>query len=205
MQKSYLFSDAHAHLDDTPTPSKLVKEAKLQGIERIFSNSVDLASAEKLLSLAKENKEIKPCFGLHPVNLLQMQENEIRACLEFVKKHAKNSSGIGEIGLDYKHAESAEQKLLQEKIFLQQIQFAQEFGKSVSIHSRKSKERILEILSEQKPERILMHWFISNSEMLEKFLKLGCFFSVGPSVLYYSDVKKFAQKLPLENLVLETD
>ncbi len=200
-----MFSDIHCHLDEIKDIEKLVSEAKQKNVHALFSNSVDLKSMQANLELAKRFPEIKPLLGLHPKDILEMSTEQIRTGIEFLQKQLKQAVGIGEIGLDYKYAETSAQKQRQQEVFGEQIGIAIENNLAVEIHSRRSRTECLETLERLNAEKVLFHWFNGNRKQIQQIVDCGWFASLGPSILFQDYNLEMVQALPLENLLLETD
>ncbi|MEW6295120.1 MAG: TatD family hydrolase [Candidatus Diapherotrites archaeon] len=197
--------DAHCHLYEFSDAEKIIKEAELKGVKLIISNSVDLNSMKKNLELQKSFPSVKACLGLHPSNILGMKEKEIEESVQFIEGHARECIGIGETGLDFKHATTREQKEFQKKVFGEMLSIAQKEGKAVEVHSREAQNEAIEMLKERKQEKVLLHWLSGGKEVFEKAIECNYFISFGPSVLYYSSTQKMAGLTPLELILLETD
>ncbi len=200
-----MLADVHCHFNELEYPERMLKKAVKANVKKIYSNSVDFNSMKQNLALAEKFSKVKPCLGLHPMNLLSMTEKQIIEEMNFLKQNLSNADAIGETGLDFKFAETIEQKLLQEKIFKELIFLSIENKKAICIHSRRAAKRVLELLEENLPEKVLLHWFVGNSKLLKKALQLHCFISIGPTILFDKSLESFVKKIPLEKLVFETD
>jgi len=199
-----MLADAHCHLDEIENLSECIKRAKLAGVDLILTNSVDLESMKKNLKISKKYKEVKCAFALHPNEIASMQADEIEEAFSFIEKNSSECIAIGETGLDFKYA-NAQQKEMQCNIFARHIELAKNIDKALIVHSRAARKECIEILELQNAKKVLMHWFIAEEKLLRKALDLGYFVSIGPSVLFQKHVQEFARKVPLENLLLETD
>ncbi|MFH1545197.1 MAG: TatD family hydrolase [archaeon] len=198
--------DCHCHLNECSETEKAIERAKKNGVERIISASTDFESNKENLSLSRKFPGIVfPCFGIHPSNLLRMKEKEVADCFEFIKENPGKGVGIGEIGLDFKHAERKEERMLQEKIFLELIELGERKKLPLVVHSRYAGKRVLELLEEGNAERVLLHWFNGSVKEFEEGIKRNYFFSIGPSILSSKEYAEKVKEIPLENLMLETD
>jgi len=199
-----MFIDAHCHLEMFKNINELIKEAHSNKTDKIISSSVDLNSMKKNLELAKKFSEIECCLGIHPSNVLSMKEREINESLDFLQKNLSFAKAIGEIGIDFKHAKTEEQKEKQIKLYKKQLVIAKENSLPVVTHSRFAEKKSLEILSEFNG-KVLLHWFDGNKQAFEEGIKRNYFFSVGPAVVYNEDYLAKVISIPLELLLLETD
>lgn len=198
--------DCHCHLNECRETGKVIERAKKNGVERIISASTDFNSNKDNLSLSNKFPGIVfPCLGIHPSNLLRMKEKEVAECIEFIKENSGKCIGIGEIGLDFKHAGRKEERTLQEKIFRELIELGEREKLPLIIHSRYAGKRVLELLEEEKAERVLLHWFNGSGKEFEEGIKRNYFFSIGPSIISSREYTEKVKEIPLENLMLETD
>ncbi len=199
-----MYSDAHCHLDEFRNVKELVEAAKKKKVSKIVTNAVDLKSMEKSVALAEEFKEIECALGLHPSNILRATEGELDAGLRFIRDNIDRCVAIGEIGLDFKHAQEEEGKKKQGYYFAKQLKLAEEFGKPVIVHSRLAVTKATEELPCFK-EKVLFHWFSGSSDELVKAIELGGFFSIGPAVEFDESIQRIALETPLDRLLSETD
>lgn|SRR3989344_6311539 len=200
-----MYSDVHSHLYEFDDISKEVMEARKLKVFSIFCNSVDLKSIKKSLEISREFSEVKCCLGLHPMDLLKLNEKEINEAFDFISRNQNECIAFGETGLDFKHAKTEKEKELQEKVFLKFIELSKEHGKPLIIHSRRAQKRVLEMISENEAEKVLLHWFIGDRKLRKIAEEKNYFISIGPGILFGEDYQKFAEKIPLKNLMLETD
>lgn len=200
-----MLADSHCHLNEFKNVAEQVKKAANVGVVQIVSNSVDLESMQKNLRIAKSFKEVQCALGLHPSNVLQMGNKEIEYALAFIEKNAAKCIAIGETGLDFRHAETELQRAKQRESFTKQIELAKELDKPVIVHSRMARAECVKLLAKHNVEKVLMHWFIANDKLLQKVIDLKYFISIGPSVLFNGHICRFLEKVPIENLLLETD
>lgn len=200
-----MLADSHCHLNEFKNVAEQVKKAANAGVLQIVSNSVDLESMQENLKIAKSFKEVQCALGLHPSNVLRMSSEEIEQALAFMEKNAVKCIAIGETGLDFKHAETEPQRAKQRELFTKQIELAKELDKPVIVHSRMARAECVKLLAEYNAEKVLMHWFVASDKLLQKVNELGYFISVGPSILFNGHICRFLEKVPIENLLLETD
>ena len=200
-----MLADSHCHLDEFEDAAAQVKKALEKGVVEIVSNSVDLKSMERNLELARRFENVKCALGLHPSNILQMNLEEIERGLEFIEKNIKNCIAVGETGLDFKHAKTTEEKEKQKRIFIRHIEIANKYKKPIVVHSRMARKECVELLEEYSAQKVLMHWFVASDKLLAKVTNLGYFITIGPSVMFSKHMEEFVRKVPLQNLLLETD
>ncbi len=199
-----MFIDVHCHLEMLLPAEKAVKESVSNGVEKIISSSVDLNSMKKNIELSKKFSEVECCLGLHPSNLFLMNKKEISAALDFLEKNLPFCKAIGEIGLDFKHADTAEKKQKQTEVCKKQLVIAEKNSLSVVVHSRYAEKHSLQILSGFNG-KVLLHWFDGSKNLFSEAVEKNYFFSVGPALIHNKDYLEKTSLIPLENLMLETD
>ncbi len=181
--------DAHVHIEDR----KLVKLQELKKIGCI-ANAASLEEYMFLRDLQKENPNLYISAGIHPWDVEKQDMSKMQSVLE-------DTSIVGEIGLDNVWCEVDEQ--LQKEIFDKQLLFAYKHQKPVILHI-KGKEKIAYEMIKKYKNRYLVHWY-SCYEYLEEFIRLGCWFTIGPSIAYDSSVYETAKKVPIDRILIETD
>src|SRR5438270_9304220 len=76
----------------------------------------------------------------------------------------------------------------------------------MSIHSRRASGAVLDFL-EKYPEAgtPVLHWFSGSLRDLDRAIKLGCWFSVGPAMLSSDKGRTIAARMPCERVLTESD
>ncbi|MFB5630545.1 MAG: TatD family hydrolase [Nitrosopumilaceae archaeon] len=195
--------DAHIHLSDSEYDSDIpyiinsMKNMKIKAC----SVSEDLASSKKTLLLSRNNDLILPFVGIHPGKA----DEKIEPILELINKNVHNIAGIGEIGLDSTYVQSDFDFSRQEKLFLGQLSVAEKLQKPISVHSRKSLDKIYEILPSFSIKGVLLHWFDGNKKQLKKAMDMGFFVSFGPLLIYANDKQFLLAQTDLNRILVETD
>lgn len=199
------FCDAHCHLDWFDKPLDVIKRSLEKGVSSFFSCSTNLESMKKHLTLFSGNESIKIGLGLHPSDLLSLKENQVEEALVFLEKNIPKAHAVGEIGLDFKYAKSTAQRLLQEQVFVRQVELALQHGLPVAVHARYAEKKTMEILAGLGAKKVLMHWFTNSIESTQIASRNGFFMSVGPIIISSKEAREVAISIPENLLLLETD
>jgi Tat protein secretion system quality control protein TatD with DNase activity len=69
-----MFIDIHCHLDQIKDLNGLVQNARDNNVRAILTNATNIESLEKTLEIARKFEEIKSLLGLHPADLLWMEQ-----------------------------------------------------------------------------------------------------------------------------------
>jgi len=115
---------------------------------------------------------------------------------------------IGEIGLDYYWEKDAEKRLLQQRVFVRQLDLARQLHLPVCIHDREAHGDTLAILKkEARGMTGVLHCFSGSWEMAQEVLRMGWYLGVDGPLTYKNAAKlpEIVQKIPLDRLLLETD
>lgn len=195
--------DSHIHLSDPLYDSDIEDIINLMKKMHIKACCVseDLITSKKTLELAKKNNLILPFIGIHPS---KAQENS-EPIIELINKNSKNISGIGEIGLDTTYVSTDEDFQHQITFFEKQLSLAEKLNKPISIHSRKTLNKIFEIIPSYSIKGMLLHWFDGNKQQLNKAMDMGFYVSYGPLLVYAKDKQVLLSKSKIDRILVETD
>ena len=172
-------TDAHAHIKN----EKQAMERITLGIPTMACAGTpgEMQELEKFGRLQGAEKILIPACGLHPWYSDKWEPEEMFSLMEKVPV-------IGEIGMDSVWCDVPLDR--QRKALEKQLQFACEIKKPVVLHTKGQEKEIARIISHY-PNTYLVHWF-SGDTGLEDYLKLDCYFSIGPDVLWNTAVQKVA-------------
>ncbi len=202
------FVDAHVHLSDEEYSGcieEIMAEARNSNVVASVSNSMDLKTSIDNLRLAEKYPgRIYVALGIHPWNVRTLAAEELQQTLEFIseQRHHKSLVAIGEIGLDSKYMKIWDEQM---KVFDSMLRLAENLGLPVIVHSRGATTQIVDLLPSYKLKNVLLHWFSGPISALSKALKIGCYISEGAPVVYLKDIRDVVRKVPLTNLLTETD
>jgi len=182
----------------------VIGDAESNGVSRIITIGVDLASCQKNLSYADQFLNVYTAVGFHPHESKKMT-GEGLLVLEEMLSYPKTVA-IGEIGLDYYYQHSSRDA--QTKAFCQQIDLAKKYNLPVIIHSREAHEDTRRILAEKAiGMKVILHCFSGDLEMARWCIEQGFYFGIG-GVITFKNAQKLAmvvQEIPLSRILLETD
>ena len=200
--------DAHIHLSDAEYAKQLdelVAEAKSADVVALVSNSMDLETCLGSLKLAeKYPSTVYAALGIHPWNVKVLKENELEETLKLISDQSQKGTvtAIGEIGLDYKYETIWDQQLM---VFDKMLRLAEKLNLPAIIHSRGTTAQIVDMLPSYNLKRVLLHWFSHPMSALYKAVDEGYFITEGPPVAYSNGIREVVKKVPLTNLLTETD
>lgn len=203
------FIDTHCHLNDEKFSADLievVERAKIAGVNRIINFGDTLKSSAAVVELAEKFEGMFAGVGVHPEEISDFDKNSAEKIFELAKN--KKVVAIGEIGLDYYWEKDSEKRLLQQKIFVEQLEIAKNLNLPVCIHEREAHGDALKILkSDAKNLRGVMHCYSGSLEMAKELWKMGWLIGVDGPLTFKNSAKlpEIVKAAPREVLLIETD
>jgi TatD DNase family protein len=192
--------DAHCHLDLYPNPANVIQEIERQGLYVIAVTTTPKAFEGNLRFVGK-SKRIRVAVGLHP-ELVKDRACEIVQLCSLISK----TKYVGEVGLDGspEHKESfGLQREILTTIFSACLK---EGGRIISIHSRSAASIVLDEIERAPGLGVpILHWFSGSKRELVRAINLGCWFSVGASMLASKRGAALASCMPIDRILTETD
>ena len=198
--------DSHCHIP-------LMKQGDLQaildgaldnGVEHMLCVSVELESFPDLLKLAGQYDCISASVGVHP-NTKTEAEPSAHELAEL--SDDPNIIGIGETGLDYFRSQG--DLGWQRQRFRTHIKAALLAKKPLIIHSRESKQDVIQILTEEGANEVggVMHCFVDDWQTAQQAMALNFYISFSGIVTFKNaqELKEVAKLVPLNRMLVETD
>lgn len=200
--------DTHAHLNaeqfDTDL-KEVIARAKAEEVERIVVVGFDKPTITRAMELIEEYDFIYAAIGWHPVDAIDMTEEDL-SWIKELSSHEKVVA-IGEMGLDYHWDKSP--KDVQKEVFRKQIALAKEVNLPIIIHNRDATEDVVTILKEEGAEEVggIMHCFAGSAEVARQCMDMNFYISFGGPVTFKNakKPKEVAKEIPNDRLLIETD
>lgn len=200
--------DTHAHLNaeqfDTDL-EEVIARAKAEKVERIVVVGFDKPTITRAMELIEEHDFIYAAIGWHPVDAIDMTEEDL-SWIKELSAHEKVVA-IGEMGLDYHWDKSP--KDIQKEVFRKQIALAKEVNLPIIIHNRDATEDVVTILKEEGAEEVggIMHCFTGSAEVARQCMDMNFYISFGGPVTFKNakKPKEVAKEIPNDRLLIETD
>lgn len=185
--------DGHLHLTQKDIDNNILD---IMAINNIYGLVVGTNPVEWrwLQEIANKNEHILPTYGLHPWYSDKYHLDELVPYLH-------NIILMGEIGMDsiWCDIDLKEQK----KVFIAQMDLAEEKKCPVILHTKGQEKEIAEIIQDYTMP-ILVHWY-SCEEFLDLYIKRDCYFTIGPDVRINKAVQQVVKKVPLNRIFVESD
>jgi TatD DNase family protein len=203
-----MFIDTHVHLNADQYEEDLqevINRALEANVKKMVVIGFDRITIERAMKLVEQYSFIYAVVGWHPVDAIDCTEEDLK-WIEELAAHEK-VVGIGEMGLDYHWDKSP--KDVQQILFRKQIRLAQKVKLPIIIHNRDATEDVIRILQEEEAHITggIMHCYGGSVETAKQCIEMNFMISLGGPVTFKNakKPKEVATKIPLENLLIETD
>lgn len=209
-----MWFDSHCHIDAPEFEhdrDEVIQRAKQAGLAGLLVPAVQARDFDALPSKIAEYAEVLPCvcftLGIHPLFTNEAIESDIELLDRAIQRELSNPRfiGIGEIGLDYFVDFLDDAK--QEWFFERQLMLAEKYKLPVILHVRRSQDQLLKRLRKVNIVGGIAHAFNGSFQQAHEFLKLNMKLGFGGAMTYERalQIRRLAQELPLDSIVLETD
>ena len=191
--------DTHCHLDLYPDPSQTALNAESAGVFVVCVTNLPSAFLAAQPHV-RRFKSVRLALGLHPLTAELHTDDELSQFSRLVSQ----TSFIGEIGLDFSREgqPTKERQLISFRFALRALQKQPKF---VTIHSRQAETAVLEVLREEYPRPIVLHWYSGTLKHLDKAIADGHFFSINPAMIRSEKGKNIIARIPRQRILTESD
>ncbi len=198
-----MFTDTHCHIfkeyfDDIDATLNKALENK---VNRYINNADNISSSKEVLELVDKYNLMYGAIGIHP----EYVDNYTKEDLSFIEKNLTNKKivAIGEIGLDYHYTKENKEKQIE--LFERQLKLAEKYNKPVIVHSREATKDTIDTLKKYKVKGVI-HSFSGSFETACIYIKMGFLLGLNGVITFKNaNIKEVYKKVPLHNIVLETD
>lgn len=196
-----MFTDTHCHIHEAnyPDAEGALKHAAEAGITRLICVGTDEKTSSEAVNFAQSHENCWASLGIHPHEAIHDGVAKLETLVN------EKVVAIGECGLDYFYDHSPRDKQIE--ILHQQIELAKKHNLPLIFHVREAFDDFWPIFDQYQGLRGVLHSFTDTQQNLDKALERGLFIGVnGISTFTKVDEQRdmFA-RIPLENLLLETD
>ena len=205
-----MLTDAHvnfSHKDLINSVDQIITEGREGGVTRFLAVNSNLYEIETDYNLVKNYDFVDLSIGHHPYLCNEVDEDNFEALLEkYIYSFKNKIKVIGETGLDFSYDVKP---INQIKSFKLHIESSIKNNLPILIHVRDAFEETYNILSDYKSElkTVLIHCFTGNDDYAEKFVNIGCYFSI-TGIITFKNAEKLRgtiKKLPKNKIFFETD
>jgi TatD DNase family protein len=192
--------DTHSHLNFKAYDkdrNEVIKRTQKEGVVCIDVGT-KYETSKNAVELAEKNENIYAAIGMHPIHIKDEYFDK-----EKYRELAKSKKvvAIGEIGLDNKYPNPG-----QEKVFVEQLDLAEELDLPVIVHVRMAHEDLYKILLSRTSQNLrgVIHCFTGNWEEAQRYLALGFYLGIN-GIIFKFDIDEVIKKVPLDKILIETD
>lgn len=199
--------DTHAHINTekfNEDRDEVIKRALDSGVEKIIIPAIEPKDFDSLLKLVQSKEELFCGIGIHPHNVKDVGEDELKLVNSLQKKDSVVATG--EIGLDYFYDFAPKEK--QKDIFSKQIEIAAKNNNPIIVHNRETDSDIISIIKEQQNGELtgVIHCFSSGVNELKQFLDIGMNVSFTGNITFKKmDLDSVIKYVPNDRFMIETD
>lgn len=200
--------DTHTHLYSEAFDNdrkEAIDRALSVGVKYFFLPAIDSSYTKRMHLLKEEYPENMFLMnGLHPTSINENYMAELSFVEQQMQKH--RFYAIGEIGIDLYW--SKEYLSEQQDAFRFQIQLAKKHGLPIVIHSREAFNETFAVLEQEHTPDLkgVFHCFSGDEHQAHRAISLGMKLGIGGVVTFKNGkIDSFLKRIPLENIVLETD
>ena len=204
-----MWIDTHCHLDAAEFDADrdaVVARAAACGVRQIVLPAVEVANFDTVRELAHAHGGVY-ALGIHPLYVGPALEGDLVRLRDALIAHRgdRRLVAVGEIGLD--HFVPGLDRARQEHFYAEQVKLASEFDLPVILHVRRSADTLLKHLRRGPVRGGIAHAFNGSAQQALAFVELGFKLGFGGAMTFERalQIRRLAQTLPLEAIVLETD
>lgn len=199
MQRKSFLVDAHCHIDLYPDPAKFLDESERENIYTIAVTNAPFVFRHTA-DLAANSRYTRAAIGLHP-ELVATYGEQVDKLLPLLKE----TRYVGEIGLDYITSDMALRRK-QRKVLETILGWcAEQKNKILTLHSRRAVSDVINIVGNNYPGKVILHWFTGTSKEVEFASNYGMYFSVNSSMVSSEKGLSLISKMPVERILTESD
>jgi TatD DNase family protein len=206
--------DTHCHLDASEFDvdrAAVIERATKEGVRAIVIPAVARANFETVRALAHSFPGGSYALGIHPISVPNAQESDLAELERQIRQSMDDQRfvAIGEIGLDFFIPTLREpgMRAKQEAFYVAQLDLAERYGVPVLLHVRRSQDLLLKHLRRRSRIGGIAHAFNGSFQQADQFIEHGFALGFGGAMTYTRalQIRRLAEQLPVDALVLETD
>jgi TatD DNase family protein len=199
--------DAHCHLaarDFDVDRDEVIARARAAGVMAAVVVGEDYEDNLRVLDLAASSSFVLPAIGHHPWRM-DCARRDVARTLRLIEENRETLVAIGEVGLDYRLAETEVEREEQRGVFREFIAVGLALDLPLSVHVRSAGHHVIDILREHGVTRAALHAFDGKPRYALEGAAAGYAFSIPATVLVSRQKQKLVAALPDDSLLLESD
>lgn len=206
--------DTHCHLHDpeffkAEEADAVLNSSVKAGVTKMVGIGTSVEDSKNAIKFARKHPEnYWASVGIHPHEASKLSEKEIDLHLSELDKLASDPKvvAIGECGLDFYYNDRSEVLKKQTQLLKGQLEIAKKYNIPVSFHVREAFDDFWPIYDLFKIRGVL-HSFTDRDHHLQMGIERGLLIGINGIATFTSHEwqKELFKKVPLENIVVETD
>ncbi|HTH60332.1 MAG TPA: TatD family hydrolase [Paraburkholderia sp.] len=205
-----MWIDTHCHLDAAEFDADrdaVAAAARESGVARVVIPAVGRGNFETVRRLAHRFDGAVYALGIHPLFTPHASDDDLDALRREIDASLADPRfvGVGEIGLDYfvPGLDADRQRYFYDA----QLKLARDFDLPAICHVRKSQDQVLKGLRTHGVRRGIAHAFNGSFQQAQAYIDHGIHLGFGGNLTFERarQIRRLAQQLPLEAIVMETD
>lgn len=209
--------DTHCHLNFKEYDADrlpVLEHALEAGVFRLVIPGIDVATSQFAINYSHQFPGVYSAVGVHPNSGVTWSSGTLPELK--VLAGSEKVVAIGEIGLDYYRDFTP--RNIQRDIFIQQLDFAAEFGLPVIVHNRDASQDIVDILKSWQAGLVssgsplaahpgVLHSFSASVDVATLMIGLNYKIGITGPVTFHNaqQLQSVVVAFPLEAMLLETD
>jgi TatD DNase family protein len=210
-----MWIDTHAHLDAAELDSQraaVLRRAARAGVGCVVIPAVEPANFAAVRELAHDHGHAY-ALGVHPLYVPRLRRADLDLLRQELQRRLDDPRlvAVGEIGLDHLVAQQPAERDEQAWWLERQLELAAEFALPVLLHVRRAQDAVAAALRRRawgaRERGGIAHAFNGSEQQARAFLAQGLCLGFGGTLSFEGsrNIRRLAQGLPDEALVLETD
>lgn len=205
-----MWIDTHCHLDAAEFDADrdaVAAAARGAGVARVVIPAVGRGNFATVRALAHRLDGAVYALGIHPLYTPHASDDDLDVLRREIEASLADPRfvGVGEIGLDYfvPGLDEARQRYFYDA----QLKLARDFDLPAICHVRKSQDQVLKGLRRQGVRHGIAHAFNGSFQQAQAYIDHGMRLGFGGNLTFERarQIRRLAQQLPLESIVMETD
>ena len=209
--------DTHCHIHDSDYEfliDDVLKQAAEAGVVAMICVGTDLRSGYEAQAFCKDKSNCYYSLALHPHEAAKTDLGSLKQQWQQLTVVAQQAAGlgklvaIGECGLDYYYQQQPKILKRQQQLLNWHLELAHELSLPVIFHVRQAFDDFWPIYDNQPPPAGVIHSFSDHQKRVDQILKHPeLYIGLNGIMTFSKDSQQLeaARRLPLEQLVLETD
>ncbi|WCE29139.1 TatD family hydrolase [Vibrio sp. SCSIO 43137] len=200
--------DTHCHLDFEPFSADLddvISRARNKGVDKFLIPACSKSNWRNVAEISQRYSGVYYALGLHPYFTDKHSDSDLDLLEQAIRNRDNKCVAVGECGLDFVKGNDRERQIL---LLDAQLDLTIQYELPVILHCRGAHQQMIKLLKQKKlPCAGVIHGFSGSYEQAMDYIRLGYYIGVGSTITYLRarKTRNTISKLPLANLVLETD